>query len=83
MTTQAALQQTIAEMVLEGKGILAADESTLTTEKRFKAIHVSSTEEIGSFFRVLQPKPLIPVLDFRISATHWRPSGVKKLHNRL
>ena len=32
-------------LVAEGKGILAADESSKTIEKRFKAIHVASTKE--------------------------------------
>lgn len=41
----AELSQTIIELTSFGKGILAADESTGTIEKRFKAVDVSCTEE--------------------------------------
>ena len=44
----------IAEaLVAEGKGILAADESTGTIEKRFKSIDVESTEETRRAYREL------------------------------
>ena len=39
------LQATIDAMAVPGKGILAADESTPTIEKRFKSIGVGSTED--------------------------------------
>jgi len=39
------LQSVINDMVIRGKGILAADESTRTITKRFESIHVESTEE--------------------------------------
>ncbi|HWQ94394.1 MAG TPA: class I fructose-bisphosphate aldolase, partial [Gammaproteobacteria bacterium] len=39
------LEKTIAELIAPGKGILAADESSGTIEKRFKSINVASTEE--------------------------------------
>nr|MDQ2994333.1 fructose-bisphosphate aldolase [Pseudomonadota bacterium] len=42
--TQAELQKTIADLVIPGKGILAADESTSTITKRFDKIQVESTE---------------------------------------
>jgi len=51
MTIQADMQQTIADMVQKGKGILAADESAGTIAKRFKAIGVDSTEEHRRFWR--------------------------------
>ena len=38
-------------LVAEGKGILAADESFPTIEKRFKTIGVESTEETRRFYR--------------------------------
>lgn len=45
---------TIAQaMVASGKGILAADESTGTIEKRFKSINVLSTEESRRAYRDL------------------------------
>jgi fructose-bisphosphate aldolase class I len=44
MTIQSELQSTIDALVIPGKGILAADESTNTIAKRFDAIHVESTE---------------------------------------
>ncbi|MCK7548187.1 class I fructose-bisphosphate aldolase [Marinobacter koreensis] len=44
MTTQEELTATIADLVQPGKGILAADESTPTIAKRFKAVGVESTE---------------------------------------
>jgi fructose-bisphosphate aldolase class I len=40
-----ALEKTIAELIAPAKGILAADESSGTIEKRFKSINVASTEE--------------------------------------
>ena len=40
-------------LVAEGKGILAADESTGTIEKRFKSIDVESTEETRRGYREL------------------------------
>lgn len=44
MTIQQELQQTIADMAVRGKGILAADESSNTIAKRFADIGVESTE---------------------------------------
>ncbi|MGF2734553.1 class I fructose-bisphosphate aldolase [Marinobacter sp. DUT-1] len=44
MSIQEELTATIADLVQPGKGILAADESTPTIAKRFKAVGVESTE---------------------------------------
>ena len=53
MDIEAELQQTIEAMVQPGKGILAADESTPTIAKRFKAVDVESTEENRRDYRSL------------------------------
>lgn len=53
MSIQSELQATIADMVAEGKGILAADESLPTIAKRFKAVNVESTEENRRAYRSL------------------------------
>src|SRR5690606_11024518 len=53
MEIRDALERTIAEVVQEGKGILAADESAPTIAKRFKAIGVTSTEETRRQYRSL------------------------------
>ncbi|WP_442496848.1 class I fructose-bisphosphate aldolase [Methylobacter sp. sgz302048] len=53
MSIQSELQATIADMVGEGKGILAADESLPTIAKRFKAVNVESTEENRRAYRSL------------------------------
>ena len=53
MTLQDELQTTIDIMVQKGKGILAADESSPTIAKRFKAIDVDSTEENRRAYRSL------------------------------
>src|SRR6266705_1872106 len=45
------LQRTAQEMVAPGKGILAADESSGTIEKRFQSIGVESTEESRRAYR--------------------------------
>lgn len=45
MSVRDELQATIDDLVHEGKGILAADESNPTMAKRLKAINVESTEE--------------------------------------
>ncbi len=47
------LETTITDMVQKGRGILAADESTPTIAKRFKAIEVESTEAIRRQWRSL------------------------------
>jgi fructose-bisphosphate aldolase class I len=45
------LAQTARAMVAPGRGILAADESTGTIEKRFKSINVENTEENRRAYR--------------------------------
>lgn len=45
MQYSAELESTIRDMVQKGRGILAADESTPTIARRFKAIDVEPTEE--------------------------------------
>src|SRR6201997_3657238 len=47
------LHETAAALVAEGKGILAADESTGTIKKRFDTIGVESTEENRRAYRDL------------------------------
>src|SRR5918911_5343551 len=47
------LHQTARALVAPGKGVLAADESTGTIEKRFKTIDVESTEENRRAYRDL------------------------------
>jgi len=47
------LTRTAAALVAPGKGILAADESSGTIEKRFKSIQVASTEEHRRAYREL------------------------------
>ncbi|MHC4415469.1 MAG: class I fructose-bisphosphate aldolase [Planctomycetota bacterium] len=47
------LESTARAIVAEGKGILAADESFPTIEKRFKTIGVSSTEDTRRSYREL------------------------------
>src|SRR5947207_13642904 len=47
------LQSTARALVAEGKGILAADESTGTIKKRFDSIEVESTEETRRAYREL------------------------------
>jgi fructose-bisphosphate aldolase class I len=47
------LQATIKDLVIPGKGILAADESTPTIKKRFDTIKVESTEETRRSYREL------------------------------
>ena len=48
-----ALAKTVAELTAPGKGILAADESVGTIEKRLKAVNVASTEEARRDYREL------------------------------
>src|SRR6266568_8510401 len=47
------LSKTAAAMVARGKGILAADESSGTCEKRFKSVGVECTEESRRIYRGL------------------------------
>jgi fructose-bisphosphate aldolase class I len=49
--TAVTLASTAAELVTSGKGILAADESFPTIEKRFNSINISSTEENRHAYR--------------------------------
>ena len=53
MTIQIDLQKTIDDMVDSERGILAADESAPTIQKRFDAIGVKSTEESRRDYRAL------------------------------
>jgi len=53
MTIKSELQATITGLVVEGKGILAADESAPTIVKRFKAINIESTEANRCAYRSL------------------------------
>lgn len=50
-TTHTELQNTINDLVIAGKGILAADESTSTITKRFDSIKVPSTEDSRLAYR--------------------------------
>ena len=47
------LSSTVAALLAPGKGILAADESFPTIEKRFKALAIPSTEETRGAYREL------------------------------
>src|SRR6201995_845240 len=47
------LHETAAALVAEGKGILAADESTGTIKKRFDSIGVESTEDTRRAYRTM------------------------------
>ena len=47
------LRATIAKIVQPGKGIVAADESTPTITKRFKAVGIESNEETRRAYRTL------------------------------
>ncbi|MCX7101179.1 MAG: fructose-bisphosphate aldolase class I [Methylobacter sp.] len=51
MSIQNELQTTIAELVVKGKGILAADESHPTMAKRFATIKIDSNEESRRAYR--------------------------------
>ncbi len=51
--TEGTLQETARALVAEGKGILAADESTGTIKKRFESIGVESTEANRRDYRSL------------------------------
>ena len=50
---KALLSKTAAAMVARGKGVLAADESSGTCEKRFKTVDVECTEETRRTYRGL------------------------------
>jgi fructose-bisphosphate aldolase class I len=50
---KALLAKTAAAMVAKGKGILAADESSATCEKRFQSVSVECTEENRRAYRQL------------------------------
>lgn len=47
------LEQTARQMTAPGKGLLAADESAATCQKRFDAVHVPCTEETRREYREL------------------------------
>ncbi|HEX6362830.1 MAG TPA: class I fructose-bisphosphate aldolase, partial [Albitalea sp.] len=50
---KALLSKTAAAMVARGKGVLAADESSGTCEKRFQSVGVESTEDNRRAYRNL------------------------------
>ena len=45
------LEQTARELIAEGKGILAADETVPTLTKRFDALKIASTEDSRRTYR--------------------------------
>lgn len=47
------MEKTVAELIAPGKGILAADESAGTIEKRLKTVNVACTEESRRAYREL------------------------------
>ncbi len=49
--TTSELESTVKALLVSGKGILAADESFPTIEKRFKALNISSTEDNRRAYR--------------------------------
>jgi fructose-bisphosphate aldolase class I len=51
--SMAEMEKTVAELTAPGKGILAADESGGTIEKRFKVVNAPSTEETRRDYREL------------------------------
>lgn len=53
MSAESELQATLAALVQEGRGILAADESAPTIAKRFKVVGLESTEENRRAYRSL------------------------------
>lgn len=53
MTMNAELAKTIAEMIVPGKGILAADESNPTIAGRFQKVGIESSEESRRAYRSL------------------------------
>ncbi len=50
---KALMEKTARAMIAQGKGLLAADESSGTCEKRFKSVGVASTEENRRTYREL------------------------------
>jgi fructose-bisphosphate aldolase, class I len=82
MNTYNELQSTIADLVVKGKGILAADESAPTIAKRFKAVNLESTEENRCAYRsMLLETPNIGdyisgVILFEESLTHTTTDGI-------
>ncbi len=82
MNTHNELQSTIADLVVKGKGILAADESAPTIAKRFKAVNLESTEENRRAYRsMLLETPHIGdyisgVILFEESLVHTTDNGV-------
>ena len=81
MNTHNELQSTIADLVVKGKGILAADESAPTIAKRFKAVNLESTEENRRAYRsMLLETPNLSdyisgVILFEESLTHRTADG--------
>ncbi|MDE2342442.1 MAG: fructose-bisphosphate aldolase class I [Betaproteobacteria bacterium] len=53
MDVQNELKATVSALIQSGRGILAADESEPTIAKRFKAVGLSSTEELRRAYRTL------------------------------
>lgn len=51
MSNSDTLESTVQELLAEGKGLLAADESFPTIGKRFKALNIPSTEENREAYR--------------------------------
>jgi fructose-bisphosphate aldolase class 1 len=68
-----AMESTVAALIASGKGILAADESFPTIEKRFKALNIASTATVPPFkASILQ----------RAMTTSWKAWQPKQLRSR-
>jgi fructose-bisphosphate aldolase class I len=84
------LEKTARELVAEGKGILAADESFGTIEKRFNAVGIDSTEESRRDYRELTEQGVIPgikvdksTVDMPLSPGEKFTQGLDGLRERL
>ena len=71
----AELHDTARTLVAEGKGILAADESTGTIAKRFDSIGVESTEETRRAYRNCSSPPRAPRSSSAASSSSTRRSA--------
>lgn len=70
------MAKTVAALTAPGKGILAADESAGTIEKRLKAVNVTSTEPGAITASCYFPHPVSVIL-LAASSCSRRPSNRK------
>ena len=70
-------------MVIKGKGILAADESTGTMGKRLKSVNIESNEKNRLHFSVKNPDQALPRIIKKLSEANIHINSIDSTQSSL